>query len=261
MPYLKVNRDTIHFTASQAQKGGPTLLAVHGSGGDYRHWPDSYRNWEAVPAVAVDMPGHGRSAGKGFQQVDDFADFIEAFVLRASLEKVIIIGHSLGGAVAQRLALRSPVWLSGCVLVGTGARLKVSPDIINALVQDYKAAVDLMADWSFSKEADPALIGLFKNGLHNTEPETVIDDLGACHQFDIMNEVSQIRIPALVICGSADRLTPVKYGEYLAEKIPGAALKIIEKAGHMMALEKPQEFMSVLEDFLRSRFGMEKYSF
>ena len=257
MPYQKVNRDTIHFSASPTQKRGPTLLAVHGSGGDHRHWPDDYRNWAAVPAIAVDMPGHGRSAGKGFQNVDDYADFIESFVTAASFEKVVLIGHSMGGAIAQTLALRSPGWLSGCVLIGTGARLKVSPDIINALVQDYKAAVDLLADWFFSTGADPALIGLFKNGLHNTEPETVIDDLSACNQFDIMREVSQIKVPTLVVCGSDDRLTPVKYGEYLAQRIPGATLRIIEKAGHMMALEKPQEFMSILEDFLRSKYGMD----
>jgi pimeloyl-ACP methyl ester carboxylesterase len=251
MPYIKIDSDTIHYTRSPAAAGGPVLLAVHGSGGDHRHWPEAFRNWPAVEAIAVDMPGHGRSAGKGCQQVADYADFIEAFVSGISPGQVVLIGHSLGGAIAQTLALRKPGWLAGCALVGTGARLKVAPVIRETLVNDYRAAAQILAEWSFSPQADPELVAVLKNGLHNTEAETVIDDFNACHRFDVMNDVHRIHIPTLVISGSADRLTPVKYGRYLADRIPGAIHRVIENAGHMLALENPTAFMAILEEFLR----------
>jgi pimeloyl-ACP methyl ester carboxylesterase len=76
--------------------------------------------------------------------------------------------------------------------------------------------------------------------------------MAACDQFDIMKEVDKIRLPALMVCGREDRLTPVKYSEYLKGKIPGSKMEIVEGAGHTVMLEAPEALSKVILTFLRS---------
>jgi pimeloyl-ACP methyl ester carboxylesterase len=84
----------------------------------------------------------------------------------------------------------------------------------------------------------------------NTPPKVIHGDYNACNQFDIIEKVDEINLPALVISGTADKLTPVKYGDYLCKQIPGAQHNIIKDGGHYMALEKPEEFTELIDDFL-----------
>jgi len=251
MPYIKIIDDTIHYTDNLLGSDS-VLVAVHGSGGDYRHWPEELRSLSAVRAICVDLPGHGRSAGVGCRSVSEYASFLSAFIARMELGNVILIGHSLGGAILQLLALDRPPWLARIVLVGTGARLRVSPEIFKGLTEDFDMAVQQIGDMAFGPEAGAGNIATFKSGLMNTEPLTIYNDFGACDNFDIMAQVDKIKTPTLIVSGSADALTPVKYGDYLASRIPGASHRVIENAGHMMALEKPEEFVEIVLAFISS---------
>jgi len=250
MPTVTVNRNRIFFTAG-AEPGPHTLLCIHGSGGDHRHWPESLRSLPKFRVVALDLPGHGRSQGGGYQRVADYADFIEDFVTRLGLRSVIALGHSLGGAVVQALALRRPAWLKALVLAGTGARLRVTPEILATLLSDYENAVDRICAWSYGPAASQELIRRGRTGWLQTPKEVTFGDYFACHNFDVMEQVSQIDYPTLVVSGGFDRLTPPKYGDYLARHIYGATHRILEECGHMMAVEKPDVFVSVVRAFLK----------
>lgn len=251
MPYIKIIDSTIHYTDNR-RTGDAVLVAVHGSGGDYRHWPEELRQLPAARIITVDLPGHGRSAGVGCRSVNEYAAFLAAFIARMELGSVTLIGHSLGGAILQSLALDSPGWLTRIVLVGSGARLRVSPDLLEALTDDFERAVQLICDTAFGPDAAAGDIATVKSGFMNTEPLTIYNDFVACDNFDVMEQVHKIKTPALVISGSADELTPVKYGDYLAGRIPGASHRVIDNAGHMMALEKTEEFLGILEEFIES---------
>ena len=89
----------------------------------------------------------------------------------------------------------------------------------------------------------------------STRPATFLADFRACSGFDLMSRLNAIRIPTLVVSGDDDRLTPLKYGEYLATNIPGAVLKIIHGAGHLAMLEKPTEVNAVISSFVHSLEG------
>ena len=89
----------------------------------------------------------------------------------------------------------------------------------------------------------------------STRPETFLTDFAACDAFDIRGRLGEIRLPTLVIGGDRDRLTPLRYAEYLATNIPGAVLKILPGAGHMVALERATEVNDVLTSFLHSLGG------
>lgn len=248
MPLVKVAGEEIHYTHSGSDDE-ITFVLIHGSGGDHAHWPQNLRAYPGADVYTLDLPGHGRSGGSGRNSVSAYADFITAFIQKLELRKVAMFGHSLGGAIAQTIALRQPGWLASIVLVGTGARLRVEPAILDGLFSDFQETIDLLCQRSFSSTAMQELVENARKGFLNTPAEVTHGDLSACDQFDIMEEVGKITCPTLVVSSSEDRLTPVKYGQYLQNRIPGARLAVITGAGHMMALENNAEFMRVIESF------------
>jgi pimeloyl-ACP methyl ester carboxylesterase len=249
MPYVNVASEKIFYSCSSFGQSR-VILAIHGSGGDHTNWPENLKNLPEAAVYTLDLPGHGQSSGEGRDSVNAYADFIDAFVTKLNLDNVTLIGHSLGGAIVQILAVRAPRWLTGIVLAGTGARLKVEPDILEGLLANFEATIDVVCQWVFGPTASEQLMNACRQVMLNTLPAVILGDYSACNQFDIMETLNKIDLPTLVVSGTADKLTPPKYGEYLCEHIPGANHSIIIDAGHMMALEKPEELTKIIADFL-----------
>jgi pimeloyl-ACP methyl ester carboxylesterase len=250
MPYAQVGKQRIFYAAGPG-RGQRTLLAIHGSGGHHRHWPQAIVDLSSAHCIAVDLPGHGRSKGTGCQRVADYAGFVAEFIAALALDHVVLMGHSLGGAIVQQAALEKPAWLDGIILVGTGCRLRVSPAIIEVLTTDYPAAIDAVCKMAFGPETLPEMIQQAHSDFLNTPVSVTHGDYTACNHFNLTDRIGEISCPALVVSASDDRLTPIKYGEFLQKHIPGACLCIIENAGHMMAIEKPEAFTACVETFMR----------
>jgi pimeloyl-ACP methyl ester carboxylesterase len=251
MPFTQLGTEKIFYDHSPAS-GRRVLLPIHGSGADHRSWPDGLRHLPAAAVFTPDLPGHGRSTGSGRSRVSDYADVVAAFVERLALKNVVLMGHSLGGAIVLDLALRAPDWLAAIVLVGTGARLKVDPAIRDGLLCDHDAALERICQLAFGPQAPPALVGRFRHGLQQTPPAVTHGDYSACNRFDIMGRLGAVSVPTLVVAGSADLLTPPKYGAYLRDHIPGAQMALIPNAGHMLALENPEALIGRLRAFLEA---------
>lgn len=226
------------------------LIAIHGSGGDHSHWPEALTALTGFDTYCMDLPGHGRSSGKGRKTVPSYGEFVGRFVSALGAEEVTLMGHSLGGAIVLQMALWAPEWLKRIILVGTGARLRVMPEILEGLETDYGNTVDALCRYCFGPNASETKISKIRKGFLNMRSEIVRGDFMACDQFDIMEMVDKILFPALVVSGRLDRMTPVKYGEYLERHIPGAAHAIIEDAGHMMGVEKPEALVEAVQAFL-----------
>ena len=249
MAFIDIADQKIFYSLNTSE-ADYVIVAIHGSGGDHTNWPINLRDMPQARVYALDLPGHGQSSGDGHDRMEAYADFIEAFTAQLDLNKVTLIGHSLGGAIALSLALRSPRWLSSIVLVGTGARLKVHPDILEGILSNFETTIDMVCQWVFGPAASDTLINETRKVMLNTRPEVVHGDFRACNRFDIMDSISSISLPTLVISGSVDNLTPVKYGDYLCQNIPAAKHRIIQDAGHMMAVEKPENFIQIVTDFM-----------
>jgi pimeloyl-ACP methyl ester carboxylesterase len=249
MPFKTIAGEEIFYSLSLAAAGGRNFVLIHGSGGDHSHWPEALRASALADVYGLDLPAHGSSGGRSRTSVEDYADFVQAFVEQLNLKQVTLFGHSLGGAITQILALRQPQWLSAIVLVGTGARLRVAPAILEALLADQPATLDLLAQYAFDPSAPQALVGHIRTGFANTNHRITHGDYTACDRFDIMDQVSRITLPTLIVSATNDLLTPLKYGRYLHDNIPNSTLHLIENAGHMMALEKPREFMEGVTAF------------
>lgn len=249
MPFIDVADEKIFYSLNASDQDR-VIVTIHGSGGDHTNWPENLRNLTKADVYALDLPSHGQSSGDGRASVEAYTDFIEAFVTTLALENVTLIGHSLGGAIVQMLAVRAPGWLTGIVLVGTGVRLRVHPNILDGLLSNFEATIDIICLRAFGPTASDNLISEGREVMLNTPPEVIHGDYSVCNQFNLMEKVAAINLPTLVISGTADKLTPVKYGQYLRDKIPGARQAVIKDAGHMMALEKPGEFTKIIADFL-----------
>ncbi len=248
MPLELVDNELIFYTHN-ASDSDLNFVLIHGSGGNHAHWPDDLRSFSGANVYGLDLPGHGQSGGTGCTAVDAYTDFIDAFVRKLDLDKVVLFGHSLGGAIAQLAALRHYTWLASVVLVGSGARLRVAPAILEGLLSDFRQTVDELCKWSLGPTASKALTDNIRKSFLKADPQTTYNDFSACDKFDVIAEIDRIACPTLIISGSADKLTPVKYGRFLTDRIPDARLLIIQEGGHMMALEKSTEFMAGVAAF------------
>jgi pimeloyl-ACP methyl ester carboxylesterase len=240
MPYTNVGDERI-FYAHHAGVGprGPHLILLHGAGGNHQHWGHAIRSLGPATTYALDLPGHGRSAGTGRSSIADYASFVVDFMDAQQLEHAIIAGHSMGGATAMQMALGYPQRVSGLVLVGTGARLRVLPVILEGTLSSFEDTIKLICEYAYSPLTSRQLVSQSQRHMLKVAPQTFHDDFAACDAFDIMERLGEIRCPALVICGTEDAMTPPKYATFLADRIANAELELVEGAGHMVMIEKP----------------------
>ena len=251
MPYTTIAEERIFYTLHRSDpEGRRNLVCVHGAGGSHLHWPPELRRLAGVNVYALDLPGHGRSEGQGRSSIAAYRDFLIAFLDALGLDRVVLADHSMGGAIALDLALHRPTRLAGLILVGSGARLRVAPAILEGILADFEAAVDLICDWAYGPDAPEQLKRLGREQMARTLPEVLHGDFAACDAFDVRDRLAEIHCPTLVISATADRLTPLKYGDYLQKHIAGARLTVIEDAGHMVMLERPMQVTQAIQDFL-----------
>ncbi len=249
MPWFEFQGQSVFYAARG--ESGPPVVFVHGSGGSHLAWNGQLAALaDTARAAALDLPGHGRSRPPGRASVRAYADVVCGFLDALAVERAIIVGHSLGGAIAQTLALENPDRILGLGLVGTGARLRVLPAFLEGLLADLAATVHTVTEAEFASEADPRLKQLSEQQMLACPPQVVHDDFAACDVFDVMPRLDSIRVPTLVLCGSEDRMTPVKYSQYLAAHIPRARLVVVQGAGHMVMVEKPDEVNRALSEWI-----------
>jgi pimeloyl-ACP methyl ester carboxylesterase len=237
----------------------PVLVFIHGAGSNADFWHEQRPAF--TMAHYLNLPGHTQSrdpseAGKPMSTVEEYARWVVRYIEDTQLEAVVLNGHSMGGAITLTIALGRPQWLKGLVLTGTGARLRVLPRLLELLRTDYEAAVDLIVDLSFAPPAGRLTYAqqARRNGVRRqllrTPQAVTLADYEACDRFDVMSKVSQIEVPTLCIVGSQDAMTPPRYSEYLHRQIESSRLEIIEGAGHMLPMEKPQEYNNTLSEFV-----------
>jgi pimeloyl-ACP methyl ester carboxylesterase len=230
----------------------PPVILVHGAGGTHLHWPPQIRRLSGQRIFAPDLPGHGESGGLGKQSIAEYAHSVLGFMKSLGLHSAIMVGHSMGSAIALNLALDHPKRVIALVLLGSGARLRVLPAILESAANPptYAAAVQMLTEVSYGPDADPHLKEIAAERMRDIRPTVFHGDLFACNSFDVIGQLDQIRIPTLILCGSQDKMTPVRYAEYLHEHIPSSQLQIVEGAGHMLMLEQPSETARFLSNFL-----------
>ena len=252
MPYVTITGESVHYTVHD-EDAPLDLVCIHGAGGDHTLWPRGLGDLASCNTYVLDLPGHGRSGGHARDSVSAYAEVVEAFVAELGLRRVILLGHSMGGAIALRIALDEPRWLDSLILACTGCRLRVPDETFALYRTDPESAVERQCHVSFSPVAPQALIDAEATRRRDVSPDVMLRDYTACDRFDVTDELGEIAIPALVISGDIDHLTPLKYAQFLEDRIPDARLAVVAPAGHMLPLEQPGEITRLVSEFVGRR--------
>ena len=252
MPFINVQNQRLHFSQHLEDDSSPPLplVLVHGAGGNLYHWPPALRRLSQHDVYALDLPGHGKSEGPGRDRIAAYVDVVHDWAQALDLPPFVLAGHSMGGAIAQAFALTHPDMLKGLVLVATGARLRVHPDILEGIRTDMEQVGRMLVDWAYGQKATPEQKRQFLRQFLSVPQETMYGDWAACNLFDVRNRLSEIELPTLIIAGSMDVLTPEKYARYMADRLPKADIALIEGGGHMLMLEQPQLVANAILGFL-----------
>lgn len=230
-----------------------SLIFIHGSGGDHNAWSQQYAKLhKQFNIVAINLPGHGRSQGSGEKEVASYIQWVKKLLDIVQLKNPILIGHSLGAAITLSFALNHPQDIKGIVPVGGGLKMPVNAAILEGLKANPAEFIDLICKFSLAKENRARLLEPLKERLSKMNIDVLHGNLVACNKLDLTSDIGKISLPALVICGTEDKMMPPDSSRQIAAGIPGAKICLIEGAGHMVMLEKPTEFNEALSNFASS---------
>lgn len=234
-------------------ESGPGLCLVHGSGSARTVWSSQRQLSTKVRVASVDLSGHGDSddvdADPGWGTISAYASDVIAVAEETNCD--LIVGCSLGGAVALHIELYRRFHPQGLVLVGTGARMPVLDDLLVWLQEDFEQAVEFLhGPGRLFRNPDDQRVEQSKRIMYTCGRAVTERDFRSCHMFDIRSELGAVTVPCLAIVGAADRLTPPSYHADLAEHIPDADWLEIEDAAHLVMLEQPTQFNDALERFI-----------
>ncbi len=241
----------------------PLVVFLHGAGLDHTVWALLAR-WFAhrgSSVLAPDLPGHGRSDGEPLSSITAMADWTSALIEAAGASKATIIGHSMGSLVALETAARHPQKICAIGLIATTAAMPVSRDLLAAAEANDHAAVDMVSIWgegfraSIGGSLAPGLwmLGGSARLLERERPGVLFKDLAACDNYrDALTAAARIRVPATIILGERDLMTPAKGGAELAAALPNARVVVLKGAGHMLMSERPDEVLQAVRDIPRA---------
>lgn len=232
---------------------GEVVVCLHCSGGNGAMFDGVLEELarEHSP-LALDLPGHGRSGGlDSLGSVERMAAFVAAFLARWQIARPVLLGHSLGGAVALRLALERPASVRALVLVASGARFRGAALPLIERVVAGKERRPFFRD-AYAPSASPELLRRGFLEELKTDPRALAGDLAACRAFDAEAELERVALPTLVAIGEDEDPEQRARGELLAARIRGATLVRIAGAGHMVPLEQPGALAAAVGEFLRA---------
>jgi pimeloyl-ACP methyl ester carboxylesterase len=244
----------------------PSAIFIHGVLNDHSVWilQTRYLAHHGWNVLAVDLPGHCRSAGSPPVSVEEAADFVLALMQTAGLEKAALIGHSFGSLIALEAAARAPERISHLVLVGTAFPMRVSPMLLELSVSAPMKALKMVNVFSRSTLAPPpsamgpgtwvygASMALGRRVLaSNLDVNVFYTGFQACDSYaNGERAMAQVTCPTLFILGNVDQMTPPKAAQGLIKLAKNAEVVYLP-GGHHQMNETPEEMLPALSGFLK----------
>ncbi len=216
------------------------LVLLHSAGATPEIWERVHAHLAGVPVLTPALPGRG-GAGPPADEVAAHAGAVLEAMDAAGIERAAIGGHSLGGAVALWLAIHSPARVAGLGIMNAGARMRVNPQMIEALPDGLAPILELVATSNFPAGSPSAWIEERARSYEAVGGDTLLADLRSCDRFDVLDRLWEIRCRTQVLAGSEDELTPARYARLMAERISAARYIEYPGAGHMLPIERPAE--------------------
>jgi pimeloyl-ACP methyl ester carboxylesterase len=239
----------------------PTVTFVHGGGLDHSWWglQSRYFGYHGRNVLALDLPGHGRSAGAPLASIEQMSDWVLRALDAAGLGRASIVGHSMGALVALECAARHPGRVERIALVGVAYPLKVSAAFLEAARNNELTAFDMHTIWGHAPEVSLGSNpnpGMWMYGdtlarLARLAPGVLHSDLKACDAYGSgLESAAKVKCPALLVLGRRDQMAPLRAAEALLKAIPGAQSVTLAVSGHSLMAEAPDATLDALIAFL-----------
>ena len=239
----KSERDPLNSLAYEVVGSGPPLILLHGLSGSGRWWSRNVPVFSrSFRTYSVDLPGFGQSRGVRWSRLDDIADWLADWLISEGLPRAHVAGHSLGGAVAARLAARHPDRIDRLVLVDAAIR-----------PQGTRASARPAHVMHSIGRGSLGFAPLLVRDLLRCHPLSIVAATVDAMQSDWEPHLTQIKAPTLIVWGERDAITPIALGHEIAAVVPGARLFTVAEAGHNPMWERADAFNAAVVHFLADR--------
>jgi pimeloyl-ACP methyl ester carboxylesterase len=261
MRLIVAGHEVYAYTGSRALVATqPSLVFVHGAGNDHSVWSlqSRYFAHHGYNVLALDLPGHGRSAGAPLASVEAVAAWLPQLLDAAKVDRVALIGHSLGALACLACAANTPERVTDLALIGPAVPMPVSEVLLAAAQADDHVAFELINGWSHSAPRQLGgnrVPGLWMTGnamrlMERTPPGVLYIDLLACNAYaDGLDAAGRVRCPALLVLGQRDLMAPAKSAQALEEALRDVRVVTLAGAGHAMMAEQPDAVLDALRAF------------
>ncbi len=238
-----------------------TVVFLHGAANDHSVWAlqsryFAYHGWNAL---AVDLPGHGKSEGEALSTIEALADWAARLLDSAGIGKAALVGHSMGSLVALEAAARHPSRAAGIALVGTAVPMAVSEPLLAASKANDHGAYEMINAFAHSSGAQiggnrvPGLWMLGNNMrlMERSRAGVLHADFVACNSYSGgLDAAGKVACPVLLVLGKRDQMAPMRAAKDIAAKLNSAKTVALDGTGHALMAEKPDEVLDALRDFL-----------
>jgi pimeloyl-ACP methyl ester carboxylesterase len=247
------------YTATHAiEPAKRTVVFIHGAGLDHSWFglQSRYFGYHGWNVLALDLPGHGGSAGPPLTTIAAMADWAVAVLDAAKVQRASLVGHSMGTLIALDCAVRHPERVERSALIATAQPMKVSDAFLDAAKRNSYDAFNMSTIWGHAPQVplggnpNPGMwmYGDTQARLERLAPGVLYADLKAANDYTFAGGV---KCPALFILGKRDVMTPPRAAKSLQEQIPGAKTVLIDFSGHSLMAEAPDATLDALIEFLR----------
>lgn len=227
----------------------PTIVLVHGSGGDADVWRPVLERLGRVAAIAIDMPGHGGSDPRLLDSVVESARCLDALREALGAPRLLVVGQSLGGAIAQQYGHDFADRCAGILVANSAPDFAVTPERFRAIAEDWTKTAEGYAAGQVSPRASPALREAARQMIARRDPAVFAADLALCNGFSSRAWAAELRVPVLILAGHDDVMTVPARSHAILELIPHAELIELSPCGHCTMLEQPARFAAEIEAF------------
>lgn len=239
----------------------PVVLFIHGAGMDHTVWALQARYFahHGRTVLALDLPGHGRSAGVPLGSIEKMAAWITRFLDAVGLRDAALVGHSMGALIALETAATASARMRALALLGVAERMPVHPELQAAADANQSLAPELVASWGHGRAGHVGghpTPGLWMMGgtlslLDRADDSVLAADLAACNAYQgAAASAARVACPTLLLLGASDRMTPPAKAKPIGAAIRQARTVVLPDTGHMLMTERPDAVTDALRDIV-----------
>ena len=261
---------------AETQAPQTPIVLVHGLGATLDHWA------LAIPllaknrrVLAIDLPGFGRSAKPDrVYSPAEFVAILRGFADKIGLERFVLVGHSMGGAISAEFVLEHEAHVERLVLVDAAGMTRMPTGLLDYLVERFERKVDpkkvvlpprlvramvKLVFYEPSAFAERNVGRILASMSEEDWPDRVrsfVRSVSGLSRSRLRTRLAEIRVPTLIVWGARDRVLPLRHGRRLHEGIRGSRLVVFPRTGHCPQIERPDAFCEAVDGFLAETLGV-----